>query len=681
MFYEGNGFMGKKDINKTNLNSKNNNRRKTKLSLSGKIITASAAIIGVTTMSLYPPIMTAAEDMTGSEELLNAGSSSSEDVPAVPDNSEDTASADNNEGQSNSSSESGSDEGQNETPENINESTGDEETSANSGSGSEQSDVPANSNDGSGQEDSAQEQLNVQALPTGESSNDSSALGTSDNNAATLGTTMDAAPSELTITGDAQEVEYDGQFHYVQLTTDSTVISGINVVTATGDDGVTYYVNEAALSTDQYYVKNVSDSGVFEASVSADNVYTPDKTALSGENIKVTVNSGITVKQKKLVLVSSNIAKPYDGQPLTNGSEPLAVEEGFIDGEGATYNFTGSITEVGVVPNNFDVIPNEGTDLGNYDYLQYKTSGTLEVIDKMDFQKYTLTVTGLSGTYKYDGNEHEIAGYIAEGRSDSEFKVSGNGDPSEKISFEIGNMTYTVTGISASAKATDAGEYEVTTTGSPVVTDSTGKDVTSQFGFEFVSGKLTIEKRNITFKSASDSKKYDGEPLTNDEVTISGDGFVSGQGAKFNVTGKQKKVGVSYNYFTYTMNDGTLESNYDVTKIPGKLKVKAAEENSQSSESSDSSDSSSSDSSSSDSSDSSSLATNTETNQDVLGAKRAKDTAAQSGSSTEDEAKVLGARKSQTDDKTDMGRRFLLIVISATMGITLLKKKSETENE
>ena len=34
-----------------------------------------------------------------------------------------------------------------------------------------------------------------------------------------------------------------------------------------------------------------------------------------------------------------------------------------------------------------------------------------------------------------------------------------------------------------------------------------------------------INKRQVTLTSATDSKVYDGKPLTNDEVTVSGDGW------------------------------------------------------------------------------------------------------------------------------------------------------------
>ena len=60
-----------------------------------------------------------------------------------------------------------------------------------------------------------------------------------------------------------------------------------------------------------------------------------------------------------------------------NGNTPLAVESGWVEGEGATYSFTGSQTLVGYSPNSFSYTLNEGTDANNYTIT--KTEGQLTV--------------------------------------------------------------------------------------------------------------------------------------------------------------------------------------------------------------------------------------------------------------------------------------------------------------
>ena len=63
------------------------------------------------------------------------------------------------------------------------------------------------------------------------------------------------------------------------------------------------------------------------------------------------------------------------------------------------------------------------------------------------------------------------------------------------------------------------------------------------------------------------------KPLTNSKVTVTGDGFVTGEGATYNVTGSQKWVGSSDNEFTYTLMEGTKAANYNITTKFGLLKV------------------------------------------------------------------------------------------------------------
>ncbi|MEI3169564.1 MAG: hypothetical protein V8S58_17775 [Lachnospiraceae bacterium] len=73
-------------------------------------------------------------------------------------------------------------------------------------------------------------------------------------------------------------------------------------------------------------------------------------------------------------------------------------------------------------------------------------------------------------------------------------------------------------------------------------------------------GKLTITKRDVTLTSADAEKVYDGTALTNDTVTVSGDGFVKNDGATYDVTGTITNVGTKPNTFTYTLNEGTRQT-------------------------------------------------------------------------------------------------------------------------
>lgn len=114
---------------------------------------------------------------------------------------------------------------------------------------------------------------------------------------------------------------------------------------------------------------------------------------------------------------------------------------------------------------------------------------------------------------------------------------------------------------------TDVGEYTLYARQKVTL-----KEITD---YKEVVGKATytITPRDVTLTSASDTKEYDGTPLTNDTVTA--DGFVNGQGATYNVTGTQTEVGSSENKFTYKLNDNTKASNYNIIPKYGTLTVTA----------------------------------------------------------------------------------------------------------
>ena len=91
--------------------------------------------------------------------------------------------------------------------------------------------------------------------------------------------------------------------------------------------------------------------------------------------------------------------------------------------------------------------------------------------------------------------------------------------------------------------------------------------------FVIVDGSLTISPRSVTLTSSDAEKVYDGQPLTKKEVKVSGEGFVKDEGVTWDVTGSQTVVGSSANTFGYALNEGTLESNYDIQKVEGTLTV------------------------------------------------------------------------------------------------------------
>ncbi len=174
-------------------------------------------------------------------------------------------------------------------------------------------------------------------------------------------------------------------------------------------------------------------------------------------------------------------------------------------------------------------------------------------------QKGGITITGASDTVIYNGTEQSVVGYSVTGLPEG----------------------YTLEDIAASdyvAKGTDVGTH----TGSfskkasdVIVRDASDNDVTAQYVVTLVPGTLTVNKRTVTLTSESASKAYDGTALTAPNVTVGGDGFVSGEVTDVKATGSVTNVGSVANTITYTEGAAFKADNYSITKTEGTLTVTA----------------------------------------------------------------------------------------------------------
>ena len=262
------------------------------------------------------------------------------------------------------------------------------------------------------------------------------------------------------------------------------------------------------------------------------------------------VNGTLKITPREITLTSGSDEKIYDGTPLTK-DEVTVSAPGFVDGEGATYTVTGSQTEVGESNNSFTYKLNDNTKASNYTITpEY---GKLKVKPVTD--EVIVTITENSGSAKYDGTEKTVTGYKVTSISNRLYKEND----------------FTFSG-DATIKGTDAGTYDMNLVPENFTNiNKNFKNVT----FVIVNGTLVITPRVLTITSGSDKKEYDGTPLTNDEIAVTGDGFVDGEGASYTFTGSQTNNGSSKNTFDYTLNDNTKAKNYEITKEYGDLTVTA----------------------------------------------------------------------------------------------------------
>ena len=246
----------------------------------------------------------------------------------------------------------------------------------------------------------------------------------------------------------------------------------------------------------------------------------------------------VTITNRPVTVTSADGSWTYDGQSHSNA---IVTAEGFVPGEGIIAGDFAEVVDVGTAPNAFAYAFAEGTLAGNY--LVTCVTGTLSMVAAdmggwTDDAKWSVTLSGDGA--KYDGTEKtcSVTAVAYDGFAIPTFTVSGN-------------------------KATDAGDYTLTVTG------------TGNF-----SGSRTfpwsIVKRAVTLTSGSASKVYDGTALVKQEVTVGGDGFAAGEGATYEYTGSQTAAGTSKNAFAYTLKAGTLAGDYDITKVEGDLTVTPA---------------------------------------------------------------------------------------------------------
>ncbi|MBE6010084.1 MAG: hypothetical protein E7236_05470 [Lachnospiraceae bacterium] len=373
----------------------------------------------------------------------------------------------------------------------------------------------------------------------------------------TLNVTNRSAKYTIELTANSATAQYDGTEHKVSGLTDTHFAVDGNTYTVSGMNAET-----AAVHAGNYPV-NITGTPVVRDAEGRDVT----------EQFAIETTAGtLTITKRHLTMTSETAEKMYDGNTLT-ATEVTVTGDGFAEGEGAAYHVTGTRTLVGTTENTFAYTLNEGTSADDYEITQ--VFGILSIFNRADDAKYEITVQAAGGEFLYDGTEKTVSGLIADAASeDAEETIVANGEP---VAVVIDENTYYVSGLQAEKTAVDAGTYSVPVTGTPVVTDAEGNDVSDQFIVHTSPNTLTITPRKVILTSASDSRRYNGRTLMNDGISVSGDGFADGEGASYEVTGAQTIAGSSENTFTYSLQDGTKAANYEIETVFGMLTVHSRE--------------------------------------------------------------------------------------------------------
>ena len=100
-------------------------------------------------------------------------------------------------------------------------------------------------------------------------------------------------------------------------------------------------------------------------------------------------------------------------------------------------------------------------------------------------------------------------------------------------------------------------------------------DVTENYVITREDGTLTVTRRQVTITADSAEKEYDGTALTDSGYTISGDGFINGEGLQsVTISGSQTNAGQSVNdAVSFRLTTGTRSGDYDIRLVDGTLTV------------------------------------------------------------------------------------------------------------
>ena len=299
--------------------------------------------------------------------------------------------------------------------------------------------------------------------------------------------------------------------------------------------------------------------------------YTPTIT-VTDENGK-TYTATVTLKVEK---------KNYEGVTIHYPSN-------WIYNSNPTLSITG-LESLG--SNEYEIYYSKETTPGNYENIgntlpilvgKYKvnvkitSANYIESESNVDFEikpiDTEVKVKSYDETFTYDGTEHTKNDYVVLWANNASAVADNKLPNGDKVTAEI---TGKVRDVNDTAT-------ENNTIGKITITNAEGVDVTDCYSNKVkAAGKLTVTKKDskITVTSKDANKAYDGDPLTNNNKTVTGE-VVAGEEVLVEFTGSQTFVGTSDNKFTVKVMRGSdnVTDNYTFgTHTFGKLTVTSAEQ-------------------------------------------------------------------------------------------------------
>ena len=263
-------------------------------------------------------------------------------------------------------------------------------------------------------------------------------------------------------------------------------------------------------------------------------------------NYEGTKEKKYEITKRPVTIIAEDASKVYGTADPTFKNASMS---GHVDGE---------LTDLGLTVSRSDAGTEAGEKLGNHKKVLSISKSKEEL--EATYPNYTFTVT--PADFRIDVNTTGLtvnANNVTKVYDGTAYGV----EPNANIS-------------GATIRYKDAkGNY--TLTESPTKKNVGSKTVefeASLYGYKSVTGSATVEitKRQVIITTPTDSKVYEGTPLTA-AGTISG--FVNGETATFTTTGSQTEVGSTANTYSLTWDGTAKESNYTVAETIGTLTVTA----------------------------------------------------------------------------------------------------------
>lgn len=342
------------------------------------------------------------------------------------------------------------------------------------------------------------------------------------------------AKEGLTVSGKDYSDKYDGASHGEAATAN---VDGATIEYST-DGGNTW---TTAVPT----VKNVSDSTTVQVRATKTG-YAPAEATYT-----------LIVNPRTVTITGESATRTYTGQEIElTGITP----SGLLDGHelsGVGYSAKGTDARTEPYPgefSNMDKLVIKDAD-GNDVTKNYNPEYAPGALTINPIGTVTVTITGNHESKVYNGTEQSVTGYtvkISDPKyTEADFKFTG--DP--KASRTDVGTTYM--GLKAE-------QFENKNSNFDKVTFVIEND-----------GYVEVTPRPVTLTSETASKPYDGTALTKPEVTVTGDGFVTGEVGNITAIGSVTNVseGSVTNTIVYTTTDKFVPGNYNITKAEGKLSI------------------------------------------------------------------------------------------------------------